>query len=445
MSRIYLASSWRNTYQPEVVAMLRAAGHEVYDFRNPPNGIPGFAWSEIDPDWQAWKASDYRDLLTTHPIAARGYMNDFRGMEWADTCVLLLPCGRSAHLEGGWFSGRGKRLIIWTHDGEEPELMALMANHIVTSSEELLNALGGVPPVTASVQSAACTDRTPGIRIQRARKNASIFRLTSPTAIAICAGTTIDIDGKSHAFEVETPVASGVMIGGTDYGVAIDDNGRPFIAALSANPLSGSWIGGFHFAPGGNATERSGGDTTPSINPYSLWDRDFRPTCHDPRGMTLVELNGRRFWVDIYLTGVDHKEDGTSRYGVEIADGGSLDLLDFKTTSQICADHGKRLLTHDEFCAAAFGVTENSSADDDPEETGLDAARTSKVGLMQATGNLWVWGTDGDPTEPRPSIFGGSWLNGSGAGSRYAHLDYWADDSGGNLGCRAGSDHMQPA
>ena len=35
----------------------------------------------------------------------------------------------------------GRRLIIWTHDGEEPELMALMANHIVTSGEELLAAL----------------------------------------------------------------------------------------------------------------------------------------------------------------------------------------------------------------------------------------------------------------------------------------------------------------
>ncbi|TWF53234.1 hypothetical protein [Neorhizobium alkalisoli] len=144
MSRIYLASSWRNQYQPDAVTMLRAAGHEVYDFRNPPNGVKGFAWSEIDPDWSGWKASQYRELLTTHPIAARGYMNDFRGMEWADTCVLLLPCGRSAHLEGGWFAGRGKRLIIWTRDGEEPELMALMANHIVTSAEELLDALGRI-------------------------------------------------------------------------------------------------------------------------------------------------------------------------------------------------------------------------------------------------------------------------------------------------------------
>ena len=32
---IYVASSWRNAYQPEVVARLRSEGHSVYDFRNP--------------------------------------------------------------------------------------------------------------------------------------------------------------------------------------------------------------------------------------------------------------------------------------------------------------------------------------------------------------------------------------------------------------------------
>ena len=107
MARIYLASSWRNAFQPTMVDLLRMQGHEVYDFRNPPNGVPGFAWSEIDHDWQTWSAAQYRQLLITHPIAARGYVSDLRGMEWADTCVLLLPCGRSAHLEAGWFCGRG--------------------------------------------------------------------------------------------------------------------------------------------------------------------------------------------------------------------------------------------------------------------------------------------------------------------------------------------------
>ena len=141
MARIYVASSWRNELQPGIVENLRLAGHSVYDFRNPQNGVKGFAWKEIDGGWQSWTAEQYRTLLTAHPIAALGYQNDMRGMEWADTCVLVLPCGRSAHLEAGWFAGRGKRLIILTRDGEEPELMALMANAICTSMGEVLREL----------------------------------------------------------------------------------------------------------------------------------------------------------------------------------------------------------------------------------------------------------------------------------------------------------------
>lgn len=145
MARIYLASSWRNEFQPTMVDLLRLNGHEVYDFRNPPSGVNGFAWSELDPNWQNWTAEEYRQNLTTHPIAARGYVNDLRGMEWADTCVLLLPCGRSAHLEAGWFCGRGKRCIVLTQDGEEPELMALMATDICIDPSEVVELLRNRP------------------------------------------------------------------------------------------------------------------------------------------------------------------------------------------------------------------------------------------------------------------------------------------------------------
>lgn len=139
--RIYVASSWRNARQPDVVFALRQAGHEVYDFRTPPHVHRGFAWSELDPDWQKWTAEQYRARLLTHPIAARGFLSDLRGMQWADACVLVLPCGRSAHLEAGWFCGAGKRCIILTQDGEEPELMALLATDICVSMAEVLEAL----------------------------------------------------------------------------------------------------------------------------------------------------------------------------------------------------------------------------------------------------------------------------------------------------------------
>ncbi|MBB3608628.1 hypothetical protein [Rhizobium sp. BK602] len=284
------------------------------------------------------------------------------------------------------------------------------------------------------------------IRIHRSDLTTPILATSAATTVAIRAGTVIEIDGQPHAFGQETPIALDHIAVGTDYGVSIDANGKPVAQALSGNPRDSGFVAGFHAAPGGCALERNGSDAIPAINPYSLWDMDFRPACPDPRGMTLVEAkDGHRFWVDIYLLGVDYKEHGTSRHGIEIADGRSLDRLDFKTAAGIYASHGKRLLTYDEFRTAAFGVTERSSADRDPKTTGLDAARTSKFGLMQATGNLWVWGTDGDIDDPRPSLFGGSWLGGSVAGSRYADLGYWPGSSHGNLSARGGSDHMAPA
>jgi hypothetical protein len=139
--RIYVASSWRNYAQAGVVMALRRAGHEVYDFRHP-GGVEdkGFHWTEIDPDWKQWSPEQFRDSLQ-HPIATRGFKSDFDAMEWADTCVLVMPCGRSAHLEAGYFVGAGKSLYIMLADGE-PELMYRMATGVCVNLDELFDAVG---------------------------------------------------------------------------------------------------------------------------------------------------------------------------------------------------------------------------------------------------------------------------------------------------------------
>lgn len=145
MSRIYVASSWRCAAQPGVVESLRALGHEVYDFRNPP-GKSGFGWSEIDPEWLDWTPETYRERLD-HPRAVEGFAEDFMAMDWADTFVLVLPCGRSAHLELGWAVGQGKRTaILLSRDGFEPELMYRMVDKLATSLDELVGWLAEVDP-----------------------------------------------------------------------------------------------------------------------------------------------------------------------------------------------------------------------------------------------------------------------------------------------------------
>jgi hypothetical protein len=106
--KLYVASSWRNARQPEVVARLREAGHEVYDFRNPAPGNTGF-------------------------------------MKWADAFVLVHPSGRSAHLEAGWAAGAGKPVVCLLEQGGEPELMVKLFEErgggLFVDLEELVAAL----------------------------------------------------------------------------------------------------------------------------------------------------------------------------------------------------------------------------------------------------------------------------------------------------------------
>lgn len=137
--KVYVASSWRNGIQPSVVAACRAAGHEVYDFRNPRPGDHGFHWSEIDKEWQKWTPARFRNALF-HPIAGSGFHSDWQAMQWADACILVMPCGRRAHIEAGYFVGAGKLLVILLAEGE-PELMYKMADVIAITVDEAVKAL----------------------------------------------------------------------------------------------------------------------------------------------------------------------------------------------------------------------------------------------------------------------------------------------------------------
>lgn len=146
--KIYLASSWRNPMQPAALAMLRGAGHEVYDFLNPAPGHTGFAWADIDPDWQNWTPQRFIQALR-HPIAAHGFSFDKGGLDWCDTCVLLLPCGKSAHLEAGYAIGQGKPTLIVLNEKEcTPDLMYLLAgssSHLAPDMSFMLQGLDALP------------------------------------------------------------------------------------------------------------------------------------------------------------------------------------------------------------------------------------------------------------------------------------------------------------
>jgi hypothetical protein len=137
---IYVASSWRNGRHEDVVAAITAAGHAVYDYRHPAPGVGGFQWSELDPHWQQWDAAAQRDALN-YDKAVEGYLFDIRALADCDACVLVMPSGRSAHLEAGFARGRGATTIVLLDDDAEPELMYKMADHLCLSIAEVVDAL----------------------------------------------------------------------------------------------------------------------------------------------------------------------------------------------------------------------------------------------------------------------------------------------------------------
>lgn len=147
--KIYVASSWRNTRQPSVVATLREAGHEVYDFRNPAPGDTGFGWQQIViPSGGLFDSQPlsnprlFRDEVLAHPVAQAAFEKDMCALRDADATVLVLPCGRSAHLELGWAAGAGQKTVVLLDDPlSEPELMYLMNTQICVSVEEVLEAV----------------------------------------------------------------------------------------------------------------------------------------------------------------------------------------------------------------------------------------------------------------------------------------------------------------
>jgi hypothetical protein len=298
-------------------------------------------------------------------------------------------------------------------------------------------------------------DETTIAKVMRAAPG-PIFEERAGHILCTKAGVSIDAGGRHMVFEELTELPMPALEPGRNYYVWHDDRTIGVIGAEGVD-LDGV-LGGFHYAPGGNAAARAGGDEKPSINPLSIWDIGFKPACADPRGMAYVagvpgSEGVRPFWVDLYLLNTDHFVKGTSVHGALIADGNRnkplieasgrvAPDLNYATATAIMEGHGKQLLSFTEFSAAAYGVIERTAAGDRPKLTGLDAARTSRCGMMQATGNLYVWGHDGDPDTPRASLFGGYWVNGGFAGSRYAYVGYWPGFSYEWIGARGRSDHL---
>lgn len=137
---LYLIGSLRNPQVPVIAEQLRAAGHSVFDdwFAAGP---------EADDKWRDYEQArgrSYREALSGY---AAGHVFDFDRLhlERADVVVLMLPAGKSGHLELGWALGKGKPGYILLDNPDRWDVMYKFADGVFYSVDELVVALAPKP------------------------------------------------------------------------------------------------------------------------------------------------------------------------------------------------------------------------------------------------------------------------------------------------------------
>jgi hypothetical protein len=119
--RIYLIGSLRNPEVPKVAALLREEGFDVFD-----------EWYSAGPradehllEYAQARGLPYAETLAL-PACRNAYLFDKRHIDAADIGVLVMPAGRSGHLELGYMVGAGKIGIVMLDS--EPERLDIMHN-----------------------------------------------------------------------------------------------------------------------------------------------------------------------------------------------------------------------------------------------------------------------------------------------------------------------------
>lgn len=136
--KIYLIGSLRNPAVPVVADQLRAQGFEVFD--------DWFAAGHEADEWlqryEQNRGHSYREALRGHAVNHVFHFDEHH-LDDCDMAVMLLPAGKSAHLELGYVRGQGKPAFIWMPNGEPErwDVMYRFATDLVYTFDELIEAI----------------------------------------------------------------------------------------------------------------------------------------------------------------------------------------------------------------------------------------------------------------------------------------------------------------
>lgn len=134
---IYLIASLRNKRVPLIGNDLRKLGLDVFD-----------DWWGVGPEaddfWQAYEKTRGRSYKDA--IAGRANINTFNfdhsNMDRTDMGVLIMPAGKSAHLELGYMIGQGKKgFVLFEEEPERWDAMYRFATEVFFDYDEFLAAM----------------------------------------------------------------------------------------------------------------------------------------------------------------------------------------------------------------------------------------------------------------------------------------------------------------
>lgn len=133
MTKLYIIGSLRNAAVTETSAKLRALGYEVFDDWHA-------AGPNCDDEWQRYekeRGRSYKEGLDG-AFANNGFNFDKKHLDECDAAVLVMPGGKSAHLELGYITGKGKPgFILFDAEPERWDLMYKFATGIAFGFDEL--------------------------------------------------------------------------------------------------------------------------------------------------------------------------------------------------------------------------------------------------------------------------------------------------------------------
>lgn len=134
---IYLVGSLRNPRIPEVAKALRENGHDVFDDWYS-------AGPEADDIWQRYEMNRGRSYVEAlrAPHAQEVFNFDRTYLNRSDAGLMVMPAGKSGHLELGYLIGQRKPgFILMDKEPERWDVMVAFATAVVYSVENLLEEL----------------------------------------------------------------------------------------------------------------------------------------------------------------------------------------------------------------------------------------------------------------------------------------------------------------